>query len=246
MEIFMFIRICEDCKTELTYKRKQAFMLAEKNKSVCKKCAAKRYRKSKYDIHSKVIDGKTYYIRDCPSCKKELKQVNYRKYWDALKFNKKCKSCASKARYKLHTLSNCEFVHGKRKFFRICKTCKGKVYYTSPEQASRFRDSSCKKCAPPSYKPNYNPYACQIIDEYGKQHGYNFQHALNGGEFNVPNTPFFVDGYDAIHNVVIEFDERHHKYQKKQDKFREKEIIKQLNCHFIRLSLDECEHSSTT
>lgn len=32
---------------------------------------------------------------------------------------------------------------------------------------------------------NYNPLACKIIDEYGKKHGYNFQHAENGGEYKI-------------------------------------------------------------
>jgi hypothetical protein len=33
--------------------------------------------------------------------------------------------------------------------------------------------------------PNFNPQACKIIEEYGKMNGYNFQHALNGGEFHI-------------------------------------------------------------
>lgn len=242
----MFTRICEDCNSTLTYKRKQAFNLAEKNKSVCKKCAAKRYRKSKYNILSKEIDGKLFYIRNCPTCKKEITQVNYRKYWDALKFNKQCKSCAATSRYNLVSLPNCEIINGNRKFYRLCKNCNEKVYHSTLEQVRRFSNSCCKKCAPPSFTANFNPYACKIIDEYGKMHGYNFQHALNGGEFNVPNTPFFVDGYDKENNVVIEIDEDYHKYRTKQDIFRQKKIVNELKCKFIRLRLNEYNSNSTT
>ena len=83
--------------------------------------------------------------------------------------------------------------------------------------------------------PNYNPLACKIIDEYGKNYGYNFQHALNGGEFNVPGTRYFVDGYDKDKNVVIEYYEKYHKRQIEYDKQRKQKIINHLGCEFIEL-----------
>jgi hypothetical protein len=53
--------------------------------------------------------------------------------------------------------------------------------------------------------PNFNPKACEIIDAYGKEHGYNFQHALNGGEYHIKELGYFVDGYDKEKNTVIEY-----------------------------------------
>jgi len=35
------------------------------------------------------------------------------------------------------------------------------------------------------WHPSFNKSACKIIDEYGKNHDYNFQHALNGGEYHI-------------------------------------------------------------
>jgi len=88
--------------------------------------------------------------------------------------------------------------------------------------------------------PNYNPKACELIDEYGKEHGYVFQHAMNGGEFKIEHLCYWVDGYDKEKNVVIEIDESfHYKNDKLLDKDiqRQKEITEHLDCKFIRLKI---------
>lgn len=89
--------------------------------------------------------------------------------------------------------------------------------------------------------PNYNPEACKLIDEYGNEHGYNFQHAENGGEFLVKGLGYYLDGYDKVKNVAIEVDEEHHfDYNgilRKRDVRRQKEIEKHLECEFIRLKI---------
>jgi hypothetical protein len=87
------------------------------------------------------------------------------------------------------------------------------------------------------FKPNFNPKACQIIEEYGKQHGYNFQHALNGGEYYIKELGYWIDGYDKEKNIVIEYYEKYHNITKikNRDKKRKKEIIKFLKCKFIEL-----------
>lgn len=86
------------------------------------------------------------------------------------------------------------------------------------------------------FSKNYNPLACEFIEKWGKSNGYNFQHALNGGEVEIDG--YFMDGYDKNKNVVFEFDEPHHyrniKLQQK-DKDREKHIIDALHpSAFIR------------
>ena len=238
----MHTRNCPNCHKLIEYKYRTGWYKAKKLNSLCKSCSAKTYRKSKYNIKTKSLDGKLLYVRECPGCNKELVNINYRKYWDAVKYNKMCKSCASTNRYNLSELSNCEIIDGIRKFYRSCPNCKNKIYYKVPEHARRFMNSLCKNCAPLSQKyvyPNFNETACKIIDDYGDLNGYKFQHALNGGEFLVPNTRYYVDGYDIVQNVVIEVDESHHKYQIEHDALRQQEIIKQLKCKFIRLVFDE-------
>ncbi|KKL84483.1 hypothetical protein LCGC14_1964280 [marine sediment metagenome] len=83
--------------------------------------------------------------------------------------------------------------------------------------------------------PNYNPEACKFIEEYGRKHGYKFQHAENGGEFYIKGLGYWVDGYDREKNVVIEYDEPHHTRRVEKDKQRQQEIQEHLGCKFIRI-----------
>ena len=46
---------------------------------------------------------------------------------------------------------------------------------------------------------------------------------------------YFVDGYCKDLNLIIEVDEKGHNYIKEQDKIRENNIKKELNCTFIRI-----------
>lgn len=89
--------------------------------------------------------------------------------------------------------------------------------------------------------PFYNSMGCKLINEYGKENGYNFQHAENGGEFRIEELGYWVDGYDKENNVVIEIDESNH-YDfdgklKTKDVERQKEIEDFLKCKFIRLKI---------
>jgi len=89
--------------------------------------------------------------------------------------------------------------------------------------------------------PNYNPTACRLIDAYGEQHGYTFQHAENGGEYHIKELGYWVDGYDAERNTVIEVDEAHHFDNEgnltERDIRRQAEIESYLGCEFIRIRI---------
>ena len=78
-----------------------------------------------------------------------------------------------------------------------------------------------------------------LIEEYGKKNGYNFRHALNGGEYYIKEIGYWVDGYDKEKNVVIEVDEPHHFKSdgtlQEKDLIRQKEIEDFLKCKFIRI-----------
>ena len=94
-------------------------------------------------------------------------------------------------------------------------------------------------------KPNFNIKACKIIDEYGKTHGYQFQHALNGGEYYIKELGYWVDGYDENKNAVIDYyeDNCHHYNKdgtmKEKDLQRIEEIKQYLGCEFIMLEEDK-------
>ena len=99
-----------------------------------------------------------------------------------------------------------------------------------PEVRQRLREIRLGKVT-----PCFNPIACQKIDEYGNQHGYKFQHALNGGEVKIVG--YSVDGYDKDKNAVIEYYEKWHTAHKcaKRDAQRKTEIVNHLGCTFIEL-----------
>jgi hypothetical protein len=109
------------------------------------------------------------------------------------------------------------------------------------KKMSKSAKNRVKRLGMPSV--NYNREACKIIDDYGKKHGYNFQHAENGGECKIKsdNTYYFVDGYDKEKNVVIEYYEKAHKGQRERDVMRKQKIVDILNCEFIELWYDDFE-----
>lgn len=82
---------------------------------------------------------------------------------------------------------------------------------------------------------SYNPNSIPIIEKYGKENGYKFQHAENGGEYLVREVYYWVDGYDHENNVVVEYDEKYHEMQTEKDKIRQRHIMDVLGCKFIRI-----------
>lgn len=88
--------------------------------------------------------------------------------------------------------------------------------------------------------PNYNPSSIPIIEAKAKELGItDLQHAENGGEFYIKELGYWVDGYSAEKNIVIEYDEKHHRKQIEKDQIRQTEITEYLNCEFIRIDEKE-------
>ena len=90
-----------------------------------------------------------------------------------------------------------------------------------------------------SSRPRYNKNAIPILEQIAKDHGWNIQHAENGGEFYT-GIGYFVDAYDKEKNVVLEYDEPSHYVDVKNNILREKdlkrqrEIIDYLHCEYWR------------
>jgi len=91
--------------------------------------------------------------------------------------------------------------------------------------------------------PNYNPYACDILNNISKETNTKIQHAMNGGEYHIKELGYWVDGYDKENNIVYEIDEKHHFNNdgmlKEKDIIRQTEITEYLNCEFIRIKYDK-------
>lgn len=109
-----------------------------------------------------------------------------------------------------------------------------------PDELEKMRVSAIKRVIEQGTYVSYNKKSIPIIENYGKENDYFFIHAENGGEYQIPNTTFFVDGYDTDNNVVIEFDEKYHFTEKQQtkDKQRQDMIGQILECKFIRIDVN--------
>lgn len=140
---------------------------------------------------------------------------------------------------KINWITNTKITNPKGTFFKNHKKREGTKHSVETRQkmSQIHRDNRAKWVLENLQFPNFNPKACQIIEEYGKQHGYSFQHALNGGEYYVKELGYWVDGYDKEKNIVIEYYEKSHNSLKKikKDLERKNKIIKLLKCKFIEL-----------
>jgi len=81
--------------------------------------------------------------------------------------------------------------------------------------------------------PHFNIFACELFDKIAKLKNITIKHALNGGEYFIPELGYWVDGYDEINNVVYEYYEKEHKLRVKKDLIRQNQIQEFLNCEFI-------------
>lgn len=117
-------------------------------------------------------------------------------------------------------------------------SCFGK--HRSEETKRKIRQSTAKYLINViSSRPRYNKSSIPILEQIAKQHGWNIQHAENGGEFYT-GIGYFVDAYDKEKNIVLEYDEPEH-YEniennvlRDKDLKRQKEIIEYLHCEYWR------------
>ncbi len=192
------------------------------------------------------------FIRKCPDCEKKLQYSRKDHLREAIQNKVLCKSCAQTGRMfsNEHKRNLGESLKGnkngkgnlgkirseehKRKLSEINS---GKTLSDETRQKMRLSAIARIEQNHGVIFPNYNLKACKLIEEYGKQNGYNFQHAENGGEFHIKKLGYWVDGYDVEQNVVIEIDESHHVRQQEKDKQRQQEITEHLGCEFIRIKI---------
>lgn len=217
-DIIYYIRKCPKCNKEIEHKNKYSYIKGLTQNKDCNYCSRQKLGLSnKNKIRTEEVKNKI---------SKSLKGIIFT--------DERNEKISSKLKGR-----NC-WVWRKREI--IIKSC---LYCLKEFRTTPFRNKNhhfCNnECKVGYYKQNkkwiarFNPIACQIIEEYGKEHGYNFQHALNGGEYYIKELKYWLDGYDEEKNVVIEYMEKHHKLTKEKDIKRKELIIKFLNCKFIEI-----------
>ena len=87
--------------------------------------------------------------------------------------------------------------------------------------------------------PKHNPNSIFYLDLISEKCGYVIKHAVNDKEQKFHK--YWVDGYIKELNICIEWDEQKHNQPKVKEKdlIREKYIIDNFNCKFIRINEKE-------
>ena len=224
---------CPECGKEQIYPDKYRLARATQNNTKCKVCANLGENNPRYGIpqseearrkiseHNVGMKGKTHTVE----ARKKMSDANVgRIFSDELKQKLSERHGGMSGK-----------VHSEESKLKMRKIKLGKKDSEETKKKKRLAVSDWMRQN--SMAPNYNPNACLLIEEYGKQHGYNFQHAENGGEYHVKELGYWVDGYDKEKNVVIEVDEKRHLSHKEKDLQRQQDIENLLHCTFIRLTI---------
>lgn len=227
-------RNCPVCNNLLFYSTIRSYRKAIKKKTLCKSCTHINHKhsdvskkkmslskKGKNNPHFGKIGPNKGKYRNLPDV-----IIEGVRYWQ-----RECPKCKNKIRHTTKT-----YAKYYTKLNRLCKKCVS----ICPEKNKKHRISTLKLIEKKhgGIRPMINPDACNLIHEYGIKNGYNFQHALNGGEYYIKELGYFVDGYDKEKNVIFEYDEPHHFNKngtlKEKDIIRMYEIINYLKCKCIR------------
>jgi hypothetical protein len=188
------------------------------------------------------------WTRNCPECGKEIfhSRRDHRNYFQ--KINARCKSCSKKSENnpqygKLLTdvcrkkISN--RLKGKvpRNIELILWRNHHKIFTNDTRYKMRLsRIKYLQSCLGQIF-PTYNKVACNYFSLLDKQRGWNGQYATNGGEYFIRDLGYWVDYYEPMLNIVIEYDEpKHYRNGKllERDIRRMKEIQNFLKCDFYR------------
>lgn len=238
----MYFRNCPNCNRSISTPNLKYYKKCIKLNNVCKSCSLTNWHKKK--LHTIKVDIPD---RKCPLCNQTLSKYISKKI-------RMCKTCTAKRIYSsnpnVRSRLSYGAIHNRRRggkspnqkiYPRTCPNCNRTLKHTSITYVNKNKHRMCKSCSGLSrLTPYYNPFACKIIDLYGKKYNYNFQHAENSGEFKILH--YSVDGYDKDKNIVIEYDEFHHFDSNGtlsiRDIDRMIEISSYLKCIFIRIKND--------
>lgn len=254
-----YVRRCKTCGKDISYKHEITYRRSLISNADCKTCSALKRTPKTEEVRnqiSKTLTGRKtsdeIKHKISKSIKEKFNTIEYKQKFSILhkgenngmfgKFHTnetkekiseitKQKMSLPKTREKM--LKSKHSIEYRKK---LSNALKGRRF--SSETKRKMRESVLRRVSKYGiHARNFNPLACKLIDEYGEKNGYNFQHALNGGEVFING--YSVDAYDREKNVVLEVDEKHHFNSngclKQKDIIRQKEIEGHIKCKFIRI-----------
>lgn len=212
-----FTKLCPKCERPQYYGCKNSLLYAIENNKICVKCVVDKSKKHWNKFERICKCGKLLKY----SCRQSLNLAN--------KHNSMCRNCATKqsARFIDRTYQTTRR-YKKMMSEKIKRAWKSSKNYGSDSHREKLRIAKLNQIRIQGTQRTYNPNACKFIEKFGKINGYDFQHAMNGGEVIVCG--YSLDGYDKEKNVVFEYDEPKHNIfsMKKSDKIREEKIINRI------------------
>lgn len=197
--------------------------------------------------------------RICPKCGGEIIYKNESSKDRADRQNRNCRSCTQKVNITKRPPFSSETkkkmsIHRKGKTYKelgiVCDLAKRGINISNKKRGMVLTDKHRQSLREARIRwleknnfifPTFNEEACKYLDKLNKEKGWNLQHALNGGEYLIAG--YFVDGYDADKNIVVEYDEPFHNkpYRILKDKRRMDEIKICLQCRFYRYNVHQNE-----
>lgn len=252
--IIMYERICRSCNKVMTYNSKRNKERADRDNTLCRTCNNSSRKGNKHPMFGKIPYNKG---KKSSEETKKLISVNHAD----VSGDKNPMFGTKGGMYKKHQTEETKEKIGKgNKNKIVSEETKEKMsqikleYYKnnpnsrkgispSSETRRKMRLSTIKRITEcrlngVQFYPTYNKKSIPKISEYGNLNNLNLVHAENGGEFFIKELGYWLDAYDVEKNIVVEFNEKHHKYQKDKDENRRNEIIKYLKCKFIILNED--------
>ena len=201
-------RKCPKCGKEIPYSTKRAKVRAEKRNTNCRLCASWNKGIPRTEEEKKKISESNKGKKRSEETKLKISDNNAY-YWKGKKHSEESKKKSSES---------------------------NKGQKRSEETRKNMRISALKSRG--ITFPNHNPKGCKIINDYNKKHGFNFQHAENGGEVCIDG--YFPDGVDEKRKTIIEIDEPRH--FNSDGTYKEKDIQRQkyledLGYKFIRVRI---------
>jgi hypothetical protein len=240
------VRHCPKCNKLLIYESKRGYQNGKKKKSLCSSCHSKKRMDAGYVLP---------YKGGCKlSDEHKMKMSKAIKKWHAenthpMLGKKHTEETINK--YKKDRFGEKNVMYGKNHTLetrtKISETRKKKNIpgpILSEKAKTKLRLKRIKEIEEDKYNgnqmmPSYNKSACKIFDNINTALGWNGKHAMNGGEHFIPELGYWLDYYEPIRNIVIEWDEPHH-YNidgtlKEKDTIRQKQIEECLKCKFFRV-----------
>lgn len=240
------VRHCPKCNKLLIYESKRGYFTGKRKNSLCGTCSSKERMDAGYKLP---------YMGGTKMTEEQRKNVSeglikrHKKYIHPMLGKKH--SAKTVARLKESNTGKNNGMYGKHHTLetrkkisetRMRNKIPGPTFSEKTKTALRLK--RIKEIEEDKYNghqmiPSYNKSACKVFDNINIALGWDGKHAMNGGEHFIPELGYWLDYYEPMRNIAIEWDEPSH-YNidgtlKEKDTTRQKQIEEHLKCKFFRV-----------